>query len=87
MDAKYSFKLIVPAVLFGMVLSVPSFAQDNGAPATSNPNAPASQQMREAGHEMEGAGSDTVAAASDAYHRNQACGKRHDHHSRSQGRA
>jgi hypothetical protein len=68
MDAKYSFKLIVPAVLFGMVLSVPSFAQDNGALATSNPNAPASQQMREAGHEMEGAGSDTVAAASDAYH-------------------
>ena len=62
MDTKYSFRLIVPAILFGMVLSVPSFAQDSGAPATSNPNAPAGQQMREAGHEMENAGSDTVAA-------------------------
>ena len=68
MDPKYSFKLIVPAVLFGMVLSVPAFAQDNPAPATSNPNAPASQQMRAAGHEMENAGSDTVAAAKDTYH-------------------
>ena len=67
MDAKYSFRLIVPAILFGMVLSVPAFAQDS-EPATSNPNAPASQQMRAAGHEMENAGSDTVAAATDAYH-------------------
>ena len=29
MDTKYAFKLIVPSVLLGMVLSVPSFAQDN----------------------------------------------------------
>ena len=68
MDQKYSFRLIVPAVLFGMVLSVPAFAQDNPAPATSNPNAPAGQQMRAAGHEMENAGSDTVAAGTDTYH-------------------
>jgi osmotically-inducible protein OsmY len=68
MDQKYSCRLIVPAVLFGMVLSVPAFAQDNPAPASSNPDAPASQQMRAAGRNMEGAGSDTVAAATDAYH-------------------
>ena len=60
MRPKYSIRLIVPSVLFGMVLSVPAFAQDS--------NAPASQQMRAAGHEMENAGSDTVAAATDAYH-------------------
>src|SRR5208282_2107360 len=40
MKSKYSFKLMVPAILFGMVLSVPAFAQDS--------NAPASQQMHEA---------------------------------------
>jgi osmotically-inducible protein OsmY len=67
MDAKYSFRLIVPAILFGMVLSVPAFAQDS-VPASTNPNAPASQQMRAAGHEMENAGSDTVAAGTDTYH-------------------
>jgi osmotically-inducible protein OsmY len=67
MDAKYSFRLIVPAILFGMVLSVPAFAQ-NSAPASTDPNAPASQQMRSAGHEMENAGSDTVAAGTDTYH-------------------
>ena len=83
MDAKYSFKLIVPAVLFGMVLSVPAFAQNNMAPANANynnapasanapasedPNAPAGQQMRAAGEEMKGAGSDTAAAAKDTFH-------------------
>jgi hypothetical protein len=67
MDAKYSFRLIVPAVLFGMVLAVPAFAQDS-APATTNPNAPAGQQMKAAGQEMENAGSDTVAAGTDTYH-------------------
>ena len=76
MDTKYSFKLIVPAVLFGMVLSVPAFAQDSMAPANASANAPASedanapagQQMRAAGQEMKGAGSDTAAAAKDTYH-------------------
>jgi BON domain-containing protein len=76
MNTKYSFKLIVPAVLFGMVLSVPSFAQDNApasaqynnASAADNPNAPAGQQMRDAGREMKDAGSDTTVAAEDAFH-------------------
>jgi hyperosmotically inducible periplasmic protein len=77
MDTKYSFKLIVPAVLFGMVLSVPAFAEDNmapasanynGAPASEDANAPAGQQMRAAGQEMKGAGSDTAAAAKDSFH-------------------
>ena len=48
------------AILFGMVLSAPAFAQDS--------NAPASQQMHEAGQNKEQAGSDTGAAAKDAYH-------------------
>ncbi len=60
MKIKYSFKLIVPAILFGMVLSVPSFAQDD--------NAPASQSMHQAGDKVEQVGSDTATAAKDAYH-------------------
>jgi len=58
MKIRYSFKLIVPAILFGMVLSVPCFAQD----------APASQSMHQAGQEVEQDGSDSAAAAKDAYH-------------------
>jgi hyperosmotically inducible periplasmic protein len=58
MKNKYSFKLFVPAILFGMVLSVPCFAQEE----------PAGQSMHQAGQEMEQAGSDTGAAAKDAYH-------------------
>jgi hyperosmotically inducible periplasmic protein len=57
MKIRYSFNLIVPAVLFGMVLSAPAFAQ----------NEPASQQMDRAGQKIEQAGSDTAAAAKDAY--------------------
>ncbi len=57
---KYSFKVIVPAILFGMVLSVPAFAEDN--------NAPAGQQMNQAGDKVEQVGSDTAGAAKDAYH-------------------
>ncbi len=84
MDTKYAFRLIVPAVLFGMVLSVPAFAQNSApagssynsapnspnasAPASEDMNAPAGQQMRAAGREMKGAGSDTAAAAKDTYH-------------------
>jgi hyperosmotically inducible periplasmic protein len=60
MENKYSFKLIVPAILFGMVLAVPAYAQ--------SPNAPASQQMHDAGENVEQAGSDTGVAAKDAYH-------------------
>lgn len=51
---------IVPAILFGMVLSVPALAQDD--------NAPASQQMHQAGDKAGQATSDTAAAAKDAYH-------------------
>src|ERR1700686_2758596 len=58
MKNKYSFRLAAPAILFGMVLSAPCFAQD----------APASQSMHQAGEEMEQAGSDTGAPAVDAYH-------------------
>jgi hyperosmotically inducible protein len=54
MKTKYAFKLIVPAVLLGMVLSVPSFAQDS-----------TSSSM---GQKVENAGSDTEWAAKDAYH-------------------
>ena len=57
MKIKRSFKLIVPAILFGMVLSVPAFAQDQ----------PASESMHQAGQQMEQAGSDTAAAAKDTY--------------------
>ena len=57
MKTRYAFKLIVPSILFGMVLSVPSFAQES-----------ASQDMHRAGQEMKQAGSDTAAAAKDAYH-------------------
>ena len=53
MENKYAFKLAVPAILFGLVLSVPSFAQDE----------PASQEMHQAGQKMEAAGSDTADAA------------------------
>lgn len=59
MKIKYSFKLVVPAILFGMVLLVPAFAQDDQ---------PASQSMHQAGQEMKQAGSDTAAAAKDTYH-------------------
>src|SRR5260370_33858124 len=58
MKINYVFKLIAPAVLFGMVLSAPAFAQDQ----------PAGQDMRQAGQEMKQAGSDTAAAAKDVYH-------------------
>src|SRR5258708_7480559 len=84
MDTKYAFRLIVPAVLFGVVLSVPALPHNNapaGAsyknapqspnaspPASEGKNAPPGQQMRAAGREMKGAGSDTAAAAKDTYH-------------------
>jgi len=58
MKVKYSFKPVVPALLLGLVLSVPAFAQDQ----------PASQSMHQAGEKIEQAGSDTATAAKDAYH-------------------
>ena len=77
MATKYNFRLIVPAALFGMVMSVPAFAQEMApanpnanaaAPASEDMNAPAGQQMRAAGREMKGAGEDTAAAAKDTFH-------------------
>jgi osmotically-inducible protein OsmY len=56
MKIRHSFNLIVPTVLFGMVLSIPAFAQ----------NEPTSQQMDQAGQKIEQA-ADTAAAAKDAY--------------------
>ncbi|HKN15023.1 MAG TPA: BON domain-containing protein [Candidatus Binatus sp.] len=58
MKVKYSLKPVVPAILLGMVLSIPAFAQDQ----------PAIQSMHQAGEKIEQAGSDTAAAAKDAYH-------------------
>jgi hyperosmotically inducible protein len=52
-----AYKIIAPAVLFGMVLSAPTFAQET-----------AGQDMHQAGREMKQAGSDTAMAAKDAYH-------------------
>ena len=77
MATKYNFRLIVPAALFGMVLSVPAFAQEMApanpntsaaAPASEDMNAPAGEQMRAAGREMKDAGADTAAAAKDTFH-------------------
>jgi hyperosmotically inducible protein len=57
---KHQLKLIVPAVIFGIAISLPAIAQDD--------NTPASQSMRRAGEKLEQAGSDTGSAAVDAYH-------------------
>ena len=57
---KRRLKTIVPTVVFGMAIAIPAIAQDN--------NTPASQSMRQAGEKLEQAGSDTGAAAMDAYH-------------------
>ena len=67
MNSRCALKMIVPSVVFGMMLSVPAFAQSN--PNAGDPNAPAtaSQDMHQAGNEMKQAGSDTAAAATDTY--------------------
>jgi hyperosmotically inducible protein len=57
---KNRLKIIGPAVLFAVAISMPALAQDN--------NAPASQSMRQAGEQLERAGSATGSAAVDAYH-------------------
>ena len=56
MKTKCAFKLAVPAILFGLLLSAPSFAQET-----------AGQDMQQAGNEMKQAGSDTAMAAKDAF--------------------
>jgi hypothetical protein len=60
MNIKYSLKLVVPAVLLGVAMSIPAFAQDD--------NMSASDSMHSAGKNIEQAGSDTAAAAKDVYH-------------------
>jgi len=57
---KNRFKIIGPAVLFAVAISMPALAQDD--------NAPANQSMHQAGEQLERAGSATGAAAVDAYH-------------------
>ena len=53
------FKLMVPAALFGIAMSMPVYAQDN--------NASAGPSMQTAGEKMAQAGSEGVDAAVDAY--------------------
>jgi osmotically-inducible protein OsmY len=57
---KQKLRLIVPAVVFGMAISIPAIAQDDSVPA--------SQSMHQAGEQIEHAGSDAAAAAVDTYH-------------------
>jgi len=57
---KHRVKLIVPAAIFGMAISIPAIPQDD--------NTPAGQSMRQAGEKLEQAGSDTGSAAVDAFH-------------------
>jgi hyperosmotically inducible protein len=57
MNTKYSFKIVVPTVLLGMVMAIPAFAQNESA----------HDAMHSAGANMKQAGSDTAAAAEDVY--------------------
>jgi hyperosmotically inducible periplasmic protein len=56
---KQKFKAIVPAMIIGMAFTVPAWAQNS---------VPASESMHHAGEKIEQAGSNTAAAAKDAYH-------------------
>jgi hyperosmotically inducible protein len=60
MNMKNSLNRVVPAIVAGLFLSIPAFAQ--------NDSVPASQSMHQAGENVEQAGSDTAAAAKDAYY-------------------
>lgn len=57
MNRKYSLKLAVTAVLLGMAIAMPAFAQDEST----------HDAMHSAGANMKRAGSDTAAAAEDVY--------------------
>jgi len=57
MNRKYSFKLAVPTALLGLAMAMPAFAQDEST----------HDAMHSAGSNMKQAGSDTAAAAEDAY--------------------
>jgi hypothetical protein len=56
-----TLKAIVPVAILGLAVAVPTFAQDSSSPT-------AGQSMHQAGHDMEGAGSDTWNAAKNAGH-------------------
>lgn len=69
MKNKNSLMTTVPAILFGVALAFPVFAQTNPNPSGADPNAPATagQDIHQAGREMKQAGADTAAAATDIY--------------------
>jgi osmotically-inducible protein OsmY len=61
MKNAFGLKIAVPALVFGIVMAAPIFAQEDS-------NVPASQSMRRAGDSAENAASDTGQAIKDAYH-------------------
>jgi hyperosmotically inducible periplasmic protein len=61
MRKAFEWKIILPALVLGMVVAAPSFAQEDT-------NAPASQSMHRAGNSAENAASDTGQAIKHAYH-------------------
>jgi len=56
MNRKYSLKFVAPAVLLGLAMAMPAFAQESAGDA-----------MHSAGQNLKQAGSDTAAAAEDTY--------------------
>ena len=61
MKNAFGLKIAVPALVFGIVIAAPIFAQEDS-------NVPASQSMRRAGDSAESAASDTGQAIKHAYH-------------------
>lgn len=57
MKAKFFLKFVAPAALLGLAMAMPAFAQET-----------AGEAMHSADENMKQAGSDTAAAAEDAYH-------------------
>jgi hyperosmotically inducible protein len=57
----FGLKIVLPALVLGMAMAAPIFAQDDS-------NVPASQSMRRAGNSAENAASDTGQAITHAYH-------------------
>jgi len=56
----FGLKIVLPALVLGMAMAAPIFAQDDS-------NVPASQSMRRAGNSAENAASDTGQAITHAY--------------------
>jgi hyperosmotically inducible periplasmic protein len=61
MKGAFGLKIVVPALVLGMAVSAPLFAQDDN-------NVPASESMHRAGNSAENAASDTGQAIKHAYH-------------------